>query len=434
MVPSQEQAEAQRTRKRIIVIGGGFGGLQVARSLAAVDVDIVLIDRQNHHLFQPLLYQVATAGLAGPDIAAPIRRILRKQKNVEVLYATVTAIDPERRVVHMQNQSLEYDALVIATGATHSYFGHEEWSRYAPGLKTLEDAHEIRAKVLGAFEMAERAPSDEARAPWLRMVIVGAGPTGVELAGALAELSRKILHQDFRNFDPASTEILLLEGGERVLAAYPPELSNSAQRQLETLGVTVRTSALVTGIDERGVTVGEGERIESRTILWAAGIQASPILQSLGAETDRAGRVVVAPDLSLPGRPEVFVIGDAAHVESEGRPVPGVAPAAMQMGKHAARQLVRQLDGLATEPFRYRDKGSMATIGRASAVAQLGGRNLHGLVAWFAWLFVHLLFLIDFRSRLVVLINWLWAYIGYRPVARVIAELADEAPAERPPQ
>ncbi|MEM1449215.1 MAG: NAD(P)/FAD-dependent oxidoreductase [Planctomycetota bacterium] len=408
------------------MIGGGFAGLQVAKSLRRAPVDVVVVDRQNHHLFQPLLYQVATAGLAAPDIAAPIRRILRDQDNASVLYAEVTAIDTERRVVQLGERALEYDTLVLATGATHSYFGHDDWAEHAPGLKTLADAQDIRARVLRAFETAECATTDEARDPWLRMVVVGAGPTGVELAGALAELARKILPDDFRNFDPKQTEVLLVEGGPRVLAAYSEDLSASAQRQLERLGVTVRTGAQVTGIDAEGVTVAGGERIPARTVLWAAGVQVSPLLGGLGAPTDRAGRVAVEPDLSVPGHPDVYVIGDAAQVPWKDGLVPGVAPAALQMGKHAAKQIQRRLRGEATTAFRYLDKGSMATIGRASAVAEIGGRHLRGLLAWLAWLFVHLLFLVGFRSRLVVLINWIWAYVGYRPVARVLAELADE--------
>ncbi|MEM9800427.1 MAG: NAD(P)/FAD-dependent oxidoreductase [Planctomycetota bacterium] len=414
------RSEAAR-RPRVVIVGGGFAGLQIARSLERAAVDVVVVDRQNHHLFQPLLYQVATAGLAGPDIASPIRRILRRQRNASVLYAEVTGVDAEAREVLMGDRRLPYDVLVLATGATHSYFGNDGWAEHAPGLKTLADAHEIRARVLRAFERAESAARDADRDPWLRMVVVGAGPTGVELAGALAELSRKILPRDFRNFDPKRTEVLLLEGGSRVLPAYSDELSDSAQRQLEGLGVTVRTGALVTDIDANGVSIGEDERIEARTVLWAAGVQASPLLD---VPTDRAGRVVVEPDLTAPGHPEIFVLGDAAHVEIDGAEVPGVAPAAMQMGKHAARQIRRRLDGRQSEPFKYRDKGSMATIGRASAVAEIGGRQLRGLVAWLAWLFVHLLFLVDFRNRLVVLINWIWAYVGYRPVARVVAELA----------
>ncbi len=385
---------------------------------------MVVIDRQNHHLFQPLLYQVATAGLAAPDIAAPIRRILRKQKNTEVRYAEVTGIDASSRVIHMGDARLSYDYLVVATGATHSYFGQDQWERHAPGLKTLEDAHAIRAKVLKAFEMAELANSDAERKAWLRMIVVGAGPTGVELAGALAELSRKILREDFRRFDPGLTEVMLVEGGQRVLSAYPEALSERAEAQLKGLGVTVRKGAQVTDVTELGVRIGADEFLDSRTVLWAAGVQASPLLASLGADVDRAGRVHVAPDLSVPNLPHAFVIGDAAHFEQDGAQIPGVAPAAMQMGRHVGKQIKSHLKGQPTTSFRYTDKGSMATIGRASAVALFGGRQLSGLPAWMAWLLVHLIFLVGFRSRLVVLINWVWAYIGYRPAARVIAEMA----------
>jgi len=417
--------EERPGRPRVVVIGAGFAGLAAARALAKAPVDVVVVDRQNHHLFQPLLYQVATAGLAAPDIASPVRRILRHQRNASVLYAEVSGIDVEARTVHLGDRDLPYDVLVVATGATHSYFGNDDWAEHAPGLKTLEDAQKIRARVLRAFEMAEREARDEDRSPWLRMVVVGGGPTGVELAGALAELSRKILPSDFRSFDPRRTEVLLLEAGERVLAAYPEDLSESARAQLERLGVTVRLGAMVTDIDEGGVTLDGGERVEARTVLWAAGVQAPPMLESLGAEVDRAGRVKVEPDLSIPGRPEVLVLGDAASITSpDGSPVPGVAPAAIQMGKHAGAQIARRLRGESTQPFRYHDKGDMATIGRASAVARIGGRHLSGLFAWLAWLLVHLIFLVGFRSRIVVLINWIWAYVGYRPVARVVAELA----------
>lgn len=411
---------------RVVVIGGGFAGIKAVKGLAGAAVEVVLIDRQNHHLFQPLLYQVATAGLAAPDIAAPIRRILRRQSNARVLYAEVTGLDPEERVVTMGERRLSYDFLVVATGATHSYFGNDHWAPFAPGLKTLRDAHEIRARVLRAFEMAELETDDGRRATWLRFVVVGAGPTGVELAGALAELARKILPSDFRRFDSEDTEVLLLEGGDRVLAPYPEPLSSSAERQLERLGVRVRTGAQVTDIDEEGVTLDGGERIPTRTVLWAAGVQVSSMLDALGAPVDGSGRVKVEPDLSIPGHPEVFVLGDAAHVEAEGEQVPGVAPAAMQMGKHAAKQIRRRLEGRSTEAFEYFDKGSMATIGRARAVAVVGGRHVTGLLAWLAWLFVHILFLVGFRSRVVVLINWIWAYIGYRPVARVVARLAGD--------
>ncbi|MEZ6016112.1 MAG: NAD(P)/FAD-dependent oxidoreductase [Planctomycetota bacterium] len=421
---SETRGRAGATRPRVVILGAGFGGLRAARELKRTPVDVVVIDRQNHHLFQPLLYQVATAGLSGTDIAAPIRRILGRQKNARVLYADVTGIDVNARVVQMGDAALAYDHLIVATGATHSYFGHDDWAAYAPGLKTLRDAQQIRSMVLGAFEQAERLDTDAARMPWLRMVIVGAGPTGVELAGAIAELARKILPRDFKGFDPKRTEVLLVEAGPRVLSTYDDALSASARQQLTGLGVTVRTDAKVTQIDAEGVTLEGGERIEARTVLWAAGVQASPILRALGAPLDRAGRALVAPDLSVPGHPEVVVIGDAASLKVAGAQVPGVAPAATQMGALAARNIRHALRGEAPREFRYVDKGAMATIGRASAVAQLGRMRLRGFPAWVAWLFVHLLFLVGYRSRIVVLINWAWQYIGYRPVARVFSELA----------
>jgi len=417
---------APRLRPLVVILGGGFGGLRVARALKRVSVDVVVIDRQNHHLFQPLLYQVATAGLSGTDIAAPIRRVLGKQQNARVLYADIIGIDPVTRTVRVTEGSLEYDHLVIATGATHSYFGHDDWAEHAPGLKTLQDAQRIRSMVLGAFEAAERLTDEDTRAPWLRMVIVGAGPTGVELAGAIAELARKILPRDFKGFDPRRTDVLLLEAGPRVLPAYAESLSESARKQLAHLGVTVRTGAMVVAIDGRGVSLDGGERIDARTVLWAAGVQASPLLRDLGVPLDRAGRVLVGPDLGVPGHPEIQVIGDAASLTQDGAAVPGVAPAAVQMGGHAARNVARRVRGLAPLPFRYVDKGSMATIGRGSAVAQLGGRHFSGAIAWLMWLFVHLLFLVGYRSRIVVLINWAWHYLGYRPVARVFSELAGD--------
>ncbi|MEM8713421.1 MAG: NAD(P)/FAD-dependent oxidoreductase, partial [Planctomycetota bacterium] len=403
--------------------------------LRKAPVDVVIVDRQNHHLFQPLLYQVATAGLAGPDIAAPIRRILRRHRNTRVIYGEVEKIDPEEQAVHVQGAALRYDTLVVATGATHAYFGHDEWERYAPGLKTLGDAQRIRSHVLRAFESAERLEDPESQASWLRFVVVGAGPTGVELAGALAELSRKILPRDFRRFDGSMTEVILLEAGPRVLAPYTEELSRSAKAQLEDLGVNVRTGSSVTDIDEEGVTLDSGEKIPARTVLWAAGVRASRILEDFNAPLDRSGRLLVEPDLTVPGHPSVYVLGDAAHLEQDGSQVPGVAPAAMQMGKYAAASIVARLkvgrSSPPRRPFRYRDKGSMATIGRASAVADLGKIKLRGFMAWIAWLFIHLLFLVGFRSKIVVMINWAWAYIGYRPAARVLSDLAHGETAAR---
>ena len=412
-----------KERRRVVVIGAGFAGLQVARGLQNAPVEITVIDRQNHHLFQPLLYQVATAGLAGPDISEPIRRALRRVKNARVIYGEVSGVDPATKTVWLGPTAVPYDTLVVATGVTHSYFGHDEWAEHAPGLKTLEDAQEIRSRVLRAFEYAERAVSAEERAPWLRFVVVGGGPTGVELAGAIAELARRVLPCDYREFDTRSAEIFLVEAGERILASYPGELSESATRQLEQLGMSVKLGAPVTRIDADGVSVA-GEAIHSKTVIWAAGVQGSPILSGLGAPQDPAGRVLVTENLTVPGDDEIFVIGDAALLEQEGHAIPGIAPAAIQMGRYVAsamqaRELGREIGG-----FRYRDRGAMATIGRAAAVAEIGSMRLRGGVAWLAWLFVHLLFLVGFRSKVVVLINWLWAYVVYRPAAGILTDLA----------
>jgi NADH dehydrogenase len=368
-----------------------------------------------------LLYQVATAGLNPSDIASPIRRVLRRQGNVEVLLAEATAIDLPGRAVVLADVPgrVPFDYLVVATGATHSYFGHDEWSALAPGLKNIEDALEIRRRVLFAFEAAEREAEAEARAGWLTFVVVGGGPTGVELAGALTEIARHALAKDFRHIDPTQARVILIEGAPRVLPVYRPELSEQARAQLEALGVEVRTGAMVTAIDEAGVCLGP-ERIEARTVLWAAGVAASPLGRSLGAPLDRAGRVRVNPDLTVPGADRVYVIGDLASLDQDGKPIPGVAPAAMQMARHAAANIVRSLRGEPTRPFRYRDKGSLATIGRAAAVADLGFVEQTGLVARLAWLFVHILFLIGFRNRFVVLFSWAWSYFTYDRGARLI--------------
>ena len=415
---------------RVVILGGGFGGLYAAKQLARARVQVTLVDRRNHHLFQPLLYQVATAGLSGPEIAAPIRKILRRQRNATVIMADARSIDvPGQRVILDKGQ-IEYDFLIVATGVTHSYFGQDHWAQHAPGLKTLGDAVRIRSRVLLAFEAAERETDERARRAWLRIVLIGGGPTGVEMAGALAELARHTLPRDFRNFDPRATEIVLLEGSERVLPSFPPALSAKAQKQLERLGVRVRTGTLVTDVDAEGVRIGD-ERIEARTAIWGAGVKATPLVESLGAPLDRAGRVRVAPDLSLPECPEVFVIGDAAAIEFDGTPVPGVAPAAVQMGRHAALQIRRQLQGDASEPFRYRDKGSLATIGRLAAVADFGRLRFSGPIAWLLWLTVHIFFLIGFRTRIVVLIDWTWSWLTYQRVARVVPERASRPDAEK---
>jgi len=406
-------------RPHVVIVGGGFAGLRAARALDRTPVDVTLLDRRNHHVFQPLLYQVATAGLSAAEIAAPLRSILRRQSNVAVLMAEVVSVDASRRVVVLSDGEMPYDYLILATGATHSYFGHDAWARHAPGLKSIEDALEIRRRLFVAFERAERETDASARRTWLTFLVVGGGPTGVELAGTVAEIARHTLPREFRRIDPSQARVVLLEGTDRVLPPYPPGLSQKARQQLEDLGVEVRTSALVTGVDEGGVWLGD-ERLAARTVLWAAGVAASPVGRSLGAAVDRAGRVKVEKDLTLAGRPEVFVAGDLAAFEQDGRPVPGVAPAAMQMGRHAARNLRRSLAGQPLLPFRYIDKGSLATIGRRAAVADFGRVRLWGFPAWMAWLGIHIFFLIGFRNRLVVLLDWATAYVSYQRSARLI--------------
>jgi NADH dehydrogenase len=415
-------------RPHVVILGGGFGGLYAARALGHSDVRITLIDRRNHHLFQPLLYQVATAGLNPSDIAYPIRSIVRHQKNVRVLLAEARSIDVAQKKVILDDGEVTYDWLIVATGATHSYFGHDEWERVAPGLKSIEDATEIRRRMLYAFEAAEREEDPEKQRAWLTFVIVGAGPTGVELAGALAEVAKQSLSRDFRRIDPKRARILLLEGGPRVLPSYDEELSRSGQEQLESLGVEVRTNAKVTRLDSTGAWLGM-EKIEAHTILWAAGVQASPLARSLGAPLDRAGRVKVTPTLTLPDHPEVFVVGDLATLEQDGKPVPGVAPAAMQMGRHAADSIDRVLHHETPKPFRYWDKGSLATIGRSRAVGAIGKLKLTGFVAWLGWLFIHIMYLVGFRNRVLVMIQWAWAYLTYQRGARLITgEYGHESP------
>jgi NADH dehydrogenase len=406
--------------KRIVIIGGGFGGLYAAKTLRNAPVRITLVDRRNYHLFQPLLYQVATAALNPSDIAAPIRAVLRKQKNASVILGDAQSIDLDRRIITLADGELTYDILIIATGATHSYFTHPEWEANAPGLKTIEDALEIRRRVLLAFEAAERGTDPERQQAWLNFVIVGAGPTGVELAGALSEIARQTMLRDFRRINPSSARVILVEGRERVLPPYPPPLSAKAAAQLRALGVEVMTDAVVTRINDHEVCIGE-TTIPTRTILWAAGVQASPLAKSLGVPLDRAGRVLVEPDLSVPGHREVFVIGDLAAVKNEdGSLVPGVAPAAIQEGTHTAKNILRMIAGQPTLPFRYRDKGSLATIGRAAGVADFGRLKLSGFMAWFAWLAVHIFFLIGFRNRVLVILQWAWAYLTYQRGARLI--------------
>jgi len=403
----------------VVILGGGFAGLNCARALRRAPVRITLVDRQNHHLFQPLLYQVATASLSPADIATPIRGILASQRNVQVWMGEAVDIDAERRIVQLEDGELAYDYLVVATGATHAYFGHDEWARHAPGLKTIDDALEIRRRFLIAFESAEREADPEARRRLLTFVIVGGGPTGVELAGAMAEIARDVIPNDFRAIDTTTARILLVEGADRLLQAYPPELSERAREQLERLGVEVLTGARVERIEDGAVYIGD-DRIEAGNVYWAAGVAASPLGARLGAPLDAAGRVVVEPDASVPGHPEIFVIGDLARMVQDGKPIPGVAPAAMQMGRHVARTILADLEGRPRSPFRYRDKGNLATIGRAAAVAEIGRLRLSGLPAWLVWVFVHILYLIGFRNRLVVMIQWAWAYLMYQRGVRLI--------------
>jgi len=408
-------------RPHVVILGGGFGGLQAALGLGRAPVRVTLVDQHNHHLFQPLLYQVATAGLAVTDIAIPLRHVVRKQANTTVLLARARAIDVARRAVVLEDGELVYDHLVVATGAVGHWFGHDEWARHALGLKDCRDALEIRSRILLAFEAAERAAEEGARARLLTFAVIGGGPTGVELAGALAEIARVTLARDFRRFDPGSARVVLVEAGPRLLPAFPEELSLSAAAALARLGVSVRTGAPVTAIDADGIALA-GERIPAATVLWAAGVRATPLLQSLGAPLDRAGRVPVEPDLSVPGHPEIQVIGDAAAVPWRGGTVPGMCPGAMQMGRHAARNVLRATKGEPPLPFAYRDKGSLATIGRSSAVAQLGKLSFTGFFAWVLWVFVHIFYLIGFRNRFVVLFEWAWLYCTRQRGARVILE------------
>jgi NADH:ubiquinone reductase (H+-translocating) len=411
--------ERRTSRPRVVILGGGFGGLYAARQFRKAEVEVTVVDRRNHHLFQPLLYQVATAALNPSDIAAPIRGVLRRS-HVKVLLAEATGIDVPGERVLLKDGELPFDFLIVSTGVTHSYFGHPEWARWAMGLKTIEDALEIRRRVLWAYEMAEREIDEVKREQLLTFCIIGAGPTGVELAGALAEVARHALAHDFRNIDPRKSRIVLIEGVAHVLPTYPEVLSEKAKKSLEKLGIEVRTGARVTQLDGTGVWLGD-EKISARTTLWAAGVEASPLAKSLGAPMDRAGRVKVTPQLTLPGNDGIFVIGDLALVEQDGKPVPGVAPAAIQEGKHAATNILRSLKGEPYQPFRYWDRGTFAVIGRGSAVGVAFSRlKMSGFSAWFAWLAIHLFFLIGFRNRLVVLMNWAYSYLTLRRSARLI--------------
>jgi NADH dehydrogenase len=448
-------------RPRVVIIGCGFGGLEAVRALSKAEVEITLVDRTNHHLFQPLLYQVATAGLSAPAVSAPIRHTLRdemKRRNLTILQAEATGIDVAARSVRIDGgQTLHYDHLIVAPGATHSYFGHDEWAAHAPGLKTLDDAFRIRSRVIGAFERAERLTDAAAREPWMTFVVIGAGPTGVEMAGTMTEIAQHTLPQEFRRIDSTHTRVVLLEGSERVLGAFVPSLSQRAREQLVRLGVDVRTGCRVTGIDAEGVDyetrsgdVVERHRLPSKTVIWAAGVAGSSLgkalAESAGATLDRAGRVVVEPDLSLPGHPEIMVIGDLAAAKSypknpakgEPTPVPGVSPGAKQMGRAAATNLLRRLRGEPTLPFRYIDYGNLATVGRKAAIVDLtvpgiGALRFSGFFAWLFWLFAHIYFLIGFRNRLTVMLDWAWAYWTYERAARVVAEPPSSSSADKVP-
>jgi NADH dehydrogenase len=400
----------------VLILGCGFAGLWAAQALRNAPVEVTVLDRTNHHLFSPLLYQVATAGLSAPSVAGPIRHILGGQRNVTVLLGEARSIAvQEKRVLLDDGSALAYDKLIVATGTTHSYFGHDDWAPFAPGLKTLDDALEIRRRVLIAFEMAERESDAAKRAAWLTCVVVGGGATGVELAGTFAEIARHTLRGEFRRIDPHSARVVLVEGTDRVLPVYPPDLSRKAQLQLERLGVTVWVNRRVTLVDENGIAMGD-ERLSARTVIWAAGVAASPLGASLGAPLDRAGRVRVEPDLSVPGHPEIYVAGDLAAIDG----VPGIAPAAKQMGRHVALNIRKSLEGKPTAAFRYRDYGQLATIGRNAAVVEMGKLKLSGFPAWLVWLVAHIYFLINFRNRLIVLIDWGWAYLTYQRYARII--------------
>jgi NADH:ubiquinone reductase (H+-translocating) len=413
---------------QVVIVGGGFGGLYAAQALGKADVRVTLIDRRNFHLFQPLLYQVATGGLSPANIAAPLRAVLKRQKNSRVLLAEVINFDLERRLVILKDGTESYDSLIVATGSRHHYFNHPEWEQFAPGLKSIEDATTIRRHILSAFEKAERCTDAEECEALLTFVIVGGGPTGVELAGAIGEVAHSTLRGNFRAINPAQARILLLEGVDRILNTYPPKLSAKAVKSLQRLGVTVRTNTLVTDVQADRVTLRVGdetETIRAHTVLWAAGVEASPLAKALahatGAQLDRAGRIVVQPDLTLPAHPEVFVLGDMANYpHQDGKPLPGLAPVAMQQGRYVADLIQRRLRGASPIPFRYRDRGTMATIGRAAAVADLGWITFSGLIAWLAWLFIHILYLIQFQNRILVMLQWAWNYFTRNRAARLI--------------
>jgi NADH dehydrogenase len=417
------KSQGAGARKRVVIVGMGFGGLSAARELGGrKDIDVVALDRRNYHLFQPLLYQVAMAGLSPGEIAAPIRGILSRYKNIQCLMTNVEAVDDSERVARADMGPISYDWLILACGAQHSYFGHEDWEPFAPGLKTVEQATEVRRRVLTAFELAERELDPE-REKWLMtFVVVGGGPTGVELAGAIGEISRFALSRDFRHIDPRRTRVVLVEAGPRILSSFDPALAQRAVLDLERLGVTCMTGARVTEVDAQGVRLG-AERLDAATVLWAAGVLPSPLSRSLDTPLDSLGRAQVAADLSLPWRPEIFVIGDQARAAGpDGAPFPGLAPVAMQQGRCAARNIVADLEGRPREPFKYRDKGQMATIGRRRAIVQVGRLKFGGWLAWYTWLVVHIFYLIGFKNRLLVLIQWAWSYFSYKRGAQLITQ------------
>jgi NADH dehydrogenase len=416
------------SQHRVVIVGGGFGGLSAAAGLRRAPVDVTLVDRCNYHLFQPLLYQVATGTLSPANIASPLRNILKRQKNTQVLLAEAVRIDASNRRVILSDGSIEYDTLVVSTGSSHQYFGHDEWETFAPGLKTVDDATDMRRRILLAFETAERETDPEKLRAWMTFVIVGGGPTGAELAGALGEIANDTLRRDFRKINPSDARIILVEGTDRVLPAYPPKLSASARKMIERLGVTVRTGALVTDVTKVSVTIREGdttETIPTRTVLWAAGVLGSPLGRILARETgatvDKAGRVSVEPDLTVPGHPEIFVIGDLANfVHQTGEPLPGVAQPAIQEGRYVAALIAHRLQGKKPRPFHYLDKGSLATIGRGAAVADLNWLHISGFPAWLLWIFIHLLYIVEFQNRLLVFVQWAWFYLTFDRSARLI--------------
>lgn len=422
------RAQTPSNQPHVLIVGAGFGGLYAAKALKHAPVKLTVIDRRNHHLFQPLLYQVATAGLSPGDIAHPIRAILNRQKNVRVLLAEAVGVDLKSRRVSLRDGEILYDYLILATGVRHAYFGHNDWERWAPGLKTLEDALEMRRRILLAFEKAERETDEQRRRQLLTFVVVGGGPTGVELAGAIAEISRHVMARDFRAIDPREARIILVEAGPRILPSYDEDLSTKAEASLIRLGVEVWKGSAVTSISDEGVRIGE-RLVPAGTTLWAAGIEASPLAKSLDTKLDRAGRVLAERDLTIPGHPEVFVIGDLAALQDEaGKLLPGVCPVAIQQGRHAARNIMLACQGQTSEPFRYFDRGTLATIGRAAAVADFGWIKFSGFFAWLSWLFIHIFFLIGFRNRFVVMFEWAWAYFTFQRAARLITGDIDTEP------